>query len=143
MKPTFDFYHFWAGLSKFEDIELIHTGEILHVHFQDVPDIPRELLDSTTREVPGEGISPLPRILRALAAKGYSGPLSVELFYPHYQNADPYEMAGRIREKVQEEARAWNQRVSRDGVKINWKFDRKAARRKFGYERNSFKRPET
>jgi 2-keto-myo-inositol isomerase len=101
VKPMFDCYHFWAGLSKFEDLELIHTGEILHVHFQDVPDIPRELLDSTTREVPGEGISPLPRILRALAAKGYSGPLSVELFYPHYQNTDPYEMASRIREKAE------------------------------------------
>jgi 2-keto-myo-inositol isomerase len=101
-----DFYHFWAGLSKFEDIELIHTGEIVHVHFQDVPDIPRELLDSTTREVPGEGISPLTRILRALATKGYSGPLSVELFYPRYQNADPYEMASRIREKAEPVMRA-------------------------------------
>jgi 2-keto-myo-inositol isomerase len=101
VKPMFDCYHFWAGLSKFEDLELIHTGEILHVHFQDVPDIPRELLDSTTREVPGEGISPLPRILRALAAEGYSGPLSVELFYPHYQNTDPYEMASRIRDKAE------------------------------------------
>jgi hypothetical protein len=44
---------------------------------------------------------------------------------------------------LREEARVWNQRVNRDGVKINWKFDRKAARRKFGYKRNSFKRPET
>jgi 2-keto-myo-inositol isomerase len=106
VKPMFDFYHFWAGLSKFEDLELMRTGEFLHVHFQDVPDLPRELLDSTTREVPGEGISPLPRILRALAAKGYSGPLSVELFYPRYQNADPYEMAARIREKAEPVMRA-------------------------------------
>ena len=30
------------------------------------------------------------------------------------------------------EARAWNRRVNRDRVKIAWKFDRKAARRKFG-----------
>jgi 2-keto-myo-inositol isomerase len=106
VKPMFDCYHFWAGLSKFEDLDLIHTGEIPHVHFQDVPDIPRELLDSTTREVPGEGISPLPRILRGLAAKGYSGPLSVELFYPRYQNTDPYEMARRIREKAEAVMRA-------------------------------------
>jgi sugar phosphate isomerase/epimerase len=106
VKPMFDCYHFWAGLSKFEDLESIHTGEIAHVHFQDVPDIPRELLDSTTREVPGEGISPLPGILRALAAKGYAGPLSVELFYPRYQNADPYQMASRIREKAEPVMRA-------------------------------------
>jgi 2-keto-myo-inositol isomerase len=106
VKPMVDCYHFWAGLSKFEDLELIHTDEISHVHFQDVPDIPRELLDSVTREVPGEGISPLPGILRALAAKGYSGPLSVELFYPHYQNADPYEMASRVRQKAEPVMRA-------------------------------------
>jgi 2-keto-myo-inositol isomerase len=106
VKPMFDCYHFWSGLSKFEDLELIHAGEIPHVHFQDVPDTPRELLDSTTREIPGEGVSPLPRILRALAAKGYSGPLSVELFYPRYQNTDPYEMARRIREKAEAVMRA-------------------------------------
>ena len=46
------------------------------------------------------------RILRALAAKGYSGPLSVELFYPRYQNADPYEMASRIRGKAEPVMRA-------------------------------------
>lgn len=106
VRPMFDCYHFWAGLSKFEDLALIRAGEIAHVHFQDVPGIPREMLDSTTREVPGEGVSPLPRILSALAGKGYSGPLSVELFYPRYQNAEPYEMARHIREKAEPLMRA-------------------------------------
>ena len=41
------------------------------------------------------------------------------------------------------EARAWNRRVNRDRVKIAWKFDRKAARRKFGYNSKSFKRSTT
>ena len=31
------------------------------------------------------------------------------------------------------QARAWNRRANRDRVKINWKFDRKEARKKFGY----------
>jgi DDE superfamily endonuclease len=44
---------------------------------------------------------------------------------------------------LRREVRAWNRRVNRDRVKINWTFDRKAARRKFGYKRNSFKRPKT
>jgi sugar phosphate isomerase/epimerase len=47
VRPMFDCYHFWAGLSKFEDLESIRPGEIWHVHFQDVPDIPREILDNT------------------------------------------------------------------------------------------------
>jgi len=51
---TFDFYNFWSGLNKFEDMDEIRPGEIRHVHFQDVPDIPRELLDQTSRIIPGD-----------------------------------------------------------------------------------------
>jgi sugar phosphate isomerase/epimerase len=102
VRPMLDCYHFWAGQSKFEDLDLIRSGEIVHVHFQDVPaDLPRELLGQTTRVIPGDGITPLARILRKLSEKGYAGPLSVELFRPEFQNADPYEMASRIREKAE------------------------------------------
>jgi hypothetical protein len=44
---------------------------------------------------------------------------------------------------LRREARAWNRRMNRDRVKINWKFDRKTARRKFGYKKHSFKRSKT
>ena len=44
---------------------------------------------------------------------------------------------------LRRESRAWNRRMNRDRVKINWKFDRKAARRKFGYKSKSFKRSKT
>jgi len=101
IKPMFDCYHFWAGLSKSEDLALIRPGEIHHVHFQDVPRIPRELLDSTTRDIPGDGISPLVAILQALQTKGYAGPVSVELFYSRLQNGDPYEVAAAIRRKAE------------------------------------------
>jgi 2-keto-myo-inositol isomerase len=101
VKPMLDFYHFWSGMSKFEDLDLLKVGELGHVHFQDVPDIPRELLDNTTRLVPGEGIAPLTRILKKLAEKGYAGPLSVELFSAEFQQGDPYEVAKRIREKAE------------------------------------------
>ena len=101
VKPMFDCYHFWAGLSKFEDLALIRPDEIHHVHFQDVPKIPRELLDNTTRDIPGDGVSPLSAILQVLHTKGYNGPLSVELFYPHLQKGDPYEVATEIRRKAE------------------------------------------
>jgi 2-keto-myo-inositol isomerase len=101
VRPMLDCYHFWAGLSKFEDLDLIQSGEIHHVHFQDVPDMPRELLDSGTREIPGEGVSPLVRIVRKLAEKNYRGPLSVELFYPHLQKGDPFEVASHIRRSAE------------------------------------------
>ena len=101
IRSMFDCYHFWAGLSKFEDLDLIQPGEIHHVHFQDVPRLPRELLDNGTRDIPGDGVSPLAAILRALKSKGYSGPLSVELFYPHLQKADPFDVATEIRRKAE------------------------------------------
>ena len=36
-------------------------------------------------------------------------------------------------ERLRKEARAWNRRINRKRVKINWKFSRKDARRKFKY----------
>jgi 2-keto-myo-inositol isomerase len=97
----FDFYHFWSGLNKLEDMDQIRPGEIQHVHFQDIPDLPRELLDNNTRIIPGDGVSPLNAMLRKLADKGYAGPLSVELFLPKFQNGDPYEIAREIRLKCE------------------------------------------
>ena len=41
---------------------------------------------------------------------------------------------------LRRESRAWNRRMNRERVKINWKFDRKTARRKFGYKKKLFKR---
>ena len=38
---------------------------------------------------------------------------------------------------------AWNRRMNRDRIKINWKFDRQAARRKVGYKRKLFMRSKT
>jgi len=97
----FDCYHFWSGQSKFEDLDRLEPGDIGHVHFQDVPDMPRELLDQMTRVIPGDGVTPLVKILRKLADKGYSGPLSVELFLPKFQQGDPYEVAREIRQKAE------------------------------------------
>ena len=100
-KPMLDFYHFYSGLSKMDDLDMLKPGELGHVHFQDVPDMPRELLDNTTRIIPGDGVSPLQTILKKLMASGYRGPMSVELFLPKFQQADPYDMAKEIRDKAE------------------------------------------
>jgi len=95
----FDCYHFWSGPSKMEDLELIRPGEVIHAHINDTPEMPRELLDLQSRVVPGDGVAPLDKILHTLKEKGYSGPISVELFLAKYQQADPYELAREIRLK--------------------------------------------
>jgi transposase len=41
------------------------------------------------------------------------------------------------------EARAWNWKMNRDQVIINWQFTRRKARKKFGYNRNKIARSET
>lgn len=40
---------------------------------------------------------------------------------------------------LHQEARAWNRKMNRDRVTINWKFTRKNARPKFGYKGNKFR----
>jgi len=105
--PMLDCYHFWSGMGKFEDLDMLKPGELAHVHFNDTPDIPRELFGQTTRLIPGDGVTPLVRILKKLAEKGYDGALSVELFIPELQAGDPQEVGAQIRtkcEKVMREA---------------------------------------
>jgi 2-keto-myo-inositol isomerase len=99
--PLFDFYHFWSGNNKLADMDMLRPGEIKHVHFQDVPDMPREMLDATTRFIPGDGVSPIDAMLGKLAEKGYDGALSVELFLPRFSDGDPFEVAREIRSKCE------------------------------------------
>jgi len=105
--PMLDCYHFWSGMGKLEDLDMLKPGELAHVHFQDTPDIPRELFDQRSRLIPGDGVTPLVAILKKLASKGYDGALSVELFITELQQGDPFEVATQIRtkcEKVMREA---------------------------------------
>jgi hypothetical protein len=44
---------------------------------------------------------------------------------------------------LRHESRAWNRRMNRERIKINWRFDRRSARRKFGYKWKLFKRSKT
>lgn len=101
VRPMLDFFHFWSGMSKFEDLDTIRTGEIAHVHFQDILDTPRELIDNNGRVIPGDGSAPVVAILRKLAEKQYSGSLSVELFLMELTQGDPFEVAGRIKQKCE------------------------------------------
>ncbi len=99
--PMLDFFHFWSGLNKFEDLDLLEPGELRHAHFQDLAPGPRELINNDSRIIPGDGIAPVERIIGKLAEKGYEGALSVELFRADIVEADPFEMATEIRSKCE------------------------------------------
>ncbi len=101
VRPMLDFFHFWSGLSKLEDLELLLPGELAHAHFQDLLDTPRELIDNDSRLIPGDGVAPVGRMIQKLVDKGYAGPLSVELFRAEWTQADPYAVATEIRRKCE------------------------------------------
>ncbi len=101
VRPMLDFFHFWSGLSKFEDLDLLEPGELAHAHFQDLLETPRELIDNDSRIIPGDGVAPVVAILRKLAAKQYDGALSVELFRKEFVDGDPYRSAVEIRRKCE------------------------------------------
>lgn len=94
LKVMLDVYHFWAGSSKFEDLELLKNGELHHLHIADTPAEPAyEVFLQKDRAYPGEGIAPLQKIIDKVRSKGYDGPASLELFDPVVQNTDPYDVA--------------------------------------------------
>lgn len=101
VRPHLDFFHFWSGMSKFEDLDMIQPGEIAHVHFQDILDTPREIIDNNGRVIPGDGKAPIVAILKKLAEKQYRGALSVELFLMELTQGDPYDVATRIKQKCE------------------------------------------
>jgi len=101
VKPMLDFFHFWSGLSKFEDLDQLKPGELAHVHFQDTADVVKEMYDNNSRLIPGDGVTPIPKILSKLKEKGYMGALSVELFRMELTNGDPFEVGKQIKEKCE------------------------------------------
>lgn len=101
VRPMLDFFHFFSGLSKTEDLDLLEPGELRHAHFQDLLAGPRELIDNNSRLIPGDGVAPVGRILRTLAAKRYTGALSVELFRAEYVTGDPFQVASEIKRKCE------------------------------------------
>jgi 4-hydroxyphenylpyruvate dioxygenase len=106
VRVMLDTFHYWAGASKFEDLELLRDGELAHLHFEDVPaDPPREMLGSQQhRAFPGEGNAPLRRIIEVLKRKGYAGPASLEIFQAGtavIQNMDPFQLATRAKAAIE------------------------------------------
>jgi 2-keto-myo-inositol isomerase len=101
-----DTFHFYGGVGKVEDLELLRDGELAHLHFEDVPsDPPREMLESQQhRTFPGEGSAPLRRIVEVLRRKQYSGPVSLEIFQSGtvaIQSLDPFQLATRAKAAIE------------------------------------------
>ena len=104
VRPMLDFFHFYSGLSKLEDLDLLEPGELAHVHFQDLLAGPRELIDNNSRLIPGDGIA-ADGADALMQARGYAGPCRSALLYYNQMseargNAQAYDAAARARLKA-------------------------------------------
>jgi 2-keto-myo-inositol isomerase len=104
-KVMVDTFHFFGGVGKVEDLELLRDGELHHLHFEDIPNLPVDQLNSqASRLFPGDGVAPLKRVIEILKRKGYSGPASLELFQnttPVIQMMDPFQVASRAKAQIE------------------------------------------
>jgi sugar phosphate isomerase/epimerase len=89
-----DTFHCFRGGSMFEGLQHIQGSLIAVMHFNDVPgDVPREEQGDEHRLLPGDGILPLVEVVQTLAAIGFPGPLSLEIFNRELWEQDPLEVA--------------------------------------------------
>lgn len=92
-----DTFHFHAGSSAMADLARVPVDRLSVVHLNGCEDLPRERLTDAHRLYPGEGVIPAVEIVSRLAARGYDGVVSIEIFRPEYWEQDPREVARRAK----------------------------------------------
>jgi sugar phosphate isomerase/epimerase len=75
-----DSWHWHHAGATPEDIVAAGRDRIVHVHFNDSPNLPPEQIHDNQRLLPGEGVINLTGFLRALQSIHYNDALSVEVF---------------------------------------------------------------
>lgn len=90
-----DSYHWHLSRGTMDDFAAIPAGTPLFVHINDAPPGDVSTLDDSMRLLPGEGVIDLPAFLGAIAARGYDGAVSVELFSERLRTMTPEEAAQR------------------------------------------------
>jgi len=89
-----DFYHIYKGGNDFASLGMIEASRMHCFHMNDYPsDPPLAEIADKHRVFPGDGVCPLPTIIRQLIDHGFAGTFSLELFNPEYWERDPGEVA--------------------------------------------------
>lgn len=80
-----DVYHMYISEGGFEGLKLMNGNAFAIFQFNDAPSTPEfNSLKDEHRVYPGDGILPLPQILKDLKASGFKGCVSLELYNPEY-----------------------------------------------------------
>ena len=89
-----DVFHLYKGGSDFGGLRFLRGNALQVFHMNDYPaDPPRDKINDGFRVFPGDGIAPLPQILRDLHANGGRTVLSLELFNKKYWEQDALAVA--------------------------------------------------
>lgn len=76
-----DSFHWFTSAGNIMDLASIPVEQIVHVHINDAPNVPRDEQQDMVRLLPGEsGTIDVTGFLKTLAAIGYDGPVAVETF---------------------------------------------------------------
>lgn len=95
-----DFYHIYKGGNDFASLGMIEASRMHCFHMNDYPaDPPLAEIADKHRVFPGDGVCPLPKIIRQLMDHGFAGTFSLELFNPEYWERDPAEVVSEGLEK--------------------------------------------
>ena len=111
-----DSFHFYAGGSTIEMLEVVDPKLIYVFHINDAEDLPREQLQDRNRLLPGLGILPLRQMIAAFRKIGYDKVASVEIFRPEYWSWDVFELA--LQAKI-----AAEKILKADEENLSWKAD--------------------
>jgi len=95
-----DTFHFYVGGSSLDSLEDMPVERLSVVHINDVERKARDELGDGDRVLPGEGVMNPKTLIDRLRAKGYAGPLSVELFREDYWRQDPMSVAKKARQSL-------------------------------------------
>ncbi|WP_339905873.1 sugar phosphate isomerase/epimerase [uncultured Cyclobacterium sp.] len=89
-----DTFHMHISEGGFEGLKFLKGDLIAIFQFADAPASPdMATLGDKHRVYPGDGILPLPEILKSLKTTGYKGCISLELYNPDYWKQDLQEVA--------------------------------------------------
>lgn len=89
-----DVYHLYKGGYDFCNLMLVPTANMRCLHLNDYPKTPdRTSISDKDRVYPGDGIAPIPEILRSFWQSGFQGSLSLELFNREYWEKPAAEVA--------------------------------------------------
>ncbi|MCX6902192.1 MAG: sugar phosphate isomerase/epimerase, partial [Verrucomicrobia bacterium] len=91
----------YKGGSELAGLRLLRANALPIFHMNDYPaDPPRDKINDSYRIFPGDGVAPLPPILRDLRSGGGPTVLSLELFNREYWKQDAADVAKAGLEKL-------------------------------------------